>query len=63
MRYGVRRVYNAFRRAGVRDVTLHLYPNLRHEIFNEDCRDSIYQDLYQWLEARFPLGQKAQVPS
>ena len=58
---GVRRVYNAFRHAGVRDVTLRLYPQLRHEIFNEDCREAIYQDLFQWLEARFPLSQKEQV--
>lgn len=58
---GVRRVYNSFRQAGVRDVTLCLYPKLRHEIFNENCRDCIFQDLYQWLESRFCLVQKAQV--
>ena len=44
---GVRRAYEAFRRAGVRDVELKLYKGLRHEILNEDCRAVVYNDL--WL--------------
>lgn len=46
---GVRRAFHSFQRAGVRDVSMKLYPGLRHEIFNEACRESIYNDLYQWL--------------
>lgn len=27
-----------------------LYPDLRHEIFNEACREDVYNDLYQWAQ-------------
>lgn len=26
-----------------------LYPGMRHEILNEDCRDKVYTDIYAWL--------------
>ena len=38
---GVRAAYDSFRRAGVRDAELKLYPGLRHEILNEDCRAQV----------------------
>ena len=47
---GVKRAYEAFRRAGVRDVELKLYKGLRHEILNEDCRAVVYNDLCSWIE-------------
>ncbi|WP_308542722.1 alpha/beta fold hydrolase [uncultured Oscillibacter sp.] len=47
---GVQAAFRSFRRAGVRDVSLRLYPQLRHEILNEASREDVYQDLCQWLE-------------
>ena len=47
---GVRAAYDSFRRAGVRDAELKLYPGLRHEILNEDCRAQVYDDLWEWIE-------------
>ena len=48
---GVRRTHDAFKRAGVRDVTLKLYPGLRHEILNEAAmRDTVYGDIGAWLD-------------
>ena len=47
---GVKRAYESFRRAGVRDVELKLYEGLRHEILNEDCRAAVYSDLWSWIE-------------
>lgn len=47
---GVKRAYEAFRRAGVRNVELKLYKGLRHEILNEDCRAVVYNDLWSWIE-------------
>lgn len=46
---GVRRALRSFERAGARDVSIRLYPELRHEILNEECREEIFEDLYQWL--------------
>lgn len=53
---GVRRAYESFRKAGVRDVSIKLYPKLRHELLCEDCKDAIYQDLYRWLRSKLPEG-------
>ena len=47
---GVKRAYEAFRRAGVRDVECRLYHDLRHEILNEDCRAVVYNDLWAWIK-------------
>ena len=41
-----------FRSAGIRDVTLKLYPGDRHEILNELDRETVDSDLLEWIEAR-----------
>ena len=46
---GVRQVAEEFRRAGLADVTVKLYPDARHETFNELNRDEVYADLTEWL--------------
>ena len=51
---GVKRAFESFRKAGVRDISLKLYPELRHEILNETCRETVYEDIYQWLAAKIP---------
>ena len=53
---GVKRAYESFRKAGVRSVFLKLYPELRHEILNEDCRETVYSDILQWLNSRVPAS-------
>lgn len=48
---GVRRTHDAFKRAGIKDVTQKLYPGLRHEILNEAAmRDTVYGDIGAWLD-------------
>jgi len=47
---GVKQAYESFRAAGVKDVTLKLYPGLRHEILNEKEKDQVCADLLAWLE-------------
>lgn len=46
---GVKRAYESFQKAGVRDVSIKLYPELRHEILQETCSEAISEDIYQWL--------------
>ena len=47
---GVRRTHDAFKRAGIKDVTLKLYPGLRHEILNEAAmQDTVYGDIRAWM--------------
>jgi alpha-beta hydrolase superfamily lysophospholipase len=38
------------RAAGLRDVTVKIYPGARHELFNETNRDEVTADLVGWLE-------------
>lgn len=40
-----------YREAGLKDVTVTLYPEARHEIFNETNRDAITADVIGWLTA------------
>lgn len=56
---GVRRAYQAFRKAGVGDVSIKLYHGLRHEILNEASRRYVYQDVLDWLETRAERADKA----
>jgi alpha-beta hydrolase superfamily lysophospholipase len=39
-----------YRDAGLTDVTVHIYPGARHEIFNETNRGEVVADLLQWLD-------------
>jgi len=48
---GVRQAYESFLRAGMSDVTLKLYPSLRHEILCEDCRQTVFEDIFHWLKS------------
>lgn len=48
---GVRKAADAFRKAGMTDVDVHIYPLCRHELLNEINREEIYGDILQWLSA------------
>ena len=46
---GMKRVADDFLAAGLHDVTVKLYPDARHEVFNEVNRLEVYTDLINWL--------------
>lgn len=51
----VHRLARAYReRAGFEDITTLVYPDARHEIFNEVEQAQVRADLLAWLDARFP---------
>lgn len=54
---GPRAAAKMYQDAGVKDVSLKLYEGLRHEILNEDCRENIYNDIYEWLSARINVNK------
>jgi len=43
-----------YRDAGLTDVTVLLYPEARHEVFNQTNRDEVTADLVGWLVAHLP---------
>ena len=49
---GVRKAAEAFRQAGMEDVTVKLYPLCRHEILNEINKEEVYQDILSWIESK-----------
>lgn len=46
---GVARVYRAFQKAGMKDVSMKLYPECRHEILNELNKEEVMNDVLIWL--------------
>lgn len=49
---GVRKSGEAFRKAGMEDVTVKLYDNSRHEILNDVEKRQVYQDIFQWISSK-----------
>ncbi len=49
---GVKRAYNAFLEAGMKDVRLKLYDDCRHELLNELNRDEVMADVLAWIESK-----------
>ena len=50
---GVRRLERAYReRAGLHNISVEVYPDARHEVFNEINRDEVAADLVSWLDSR-----------
>ena len=49
---GVRQVAEQFKKAGIKDITVKLYPDARHELFNELNRDEVTRELIAWLEKK-----------
>ena len=48
---GVQKVAGWFREAGMKDVTVKLYPGGRHEMLNETNREEVFRDTLAWLES------------
>ena len=49
---GVRKVAEKLRAGGHNDVTLRLYPAMRHEILNELEYETVWADLKEWIESK-----------
>ncbi|MCR5673358.1 MAG: alpha/beta hydrolase [Lachnospiraceae bacterium] len=49
---GVKKAYDKFRAAGIKDLSIKLYEGDRHEILNELDREIVYNDLYEWMLKR-----------
>lgn len=46
---GVKRVYQQYLRAGLKNVTMKLYEGDRHELTNELDRADVYADVWEWI--------------
>lgn len=46
---GIRQAADAFRKAGMADVSIRIYPLCRHEILNEINKEEIFRDVSGWI--------------
>lgn len=53
----IRKLAEAYRKRGVRDVTLRIYPEARHEILNETNQEQVTAEILTWLLERFPRDE------
>ena len=49
---GVKKLYQAYKNVGIKDVSIILYPEARHELLNEINRDQVMEDVLTWIEKR-----------
>ena len=49
---GVERAYRAFCNAGLKDVTIRLYPGGRHEMLNETNKEDVKKDILDWINEK-----------
>ncbi|TQM54625.1 alpha/beta hydrolase [Humibacillus xanthopallidus] len=54
---GVQQAADQLKRLGVRDVTVTLWPDARHEILNELNRDEVELEILEWLDAHLETAQ------
>ena len=47
---GVHTCADAFRRAGMQDVSVRIYPLCRHEVLNEINAQEVFEDVLKWME-------------
>lgn len=51
---GVRTVGERIANAGILDLTVKLYPDMRHEILNEIDKETVWKETMEWIEQRLP---------
>lgn len=47
---GVKKVFNIYKKLGIKDIKIKLYKDARHEILNEINNDEVFEDIYNWLK-------------
>ena len=45
----VKHVYEIYKKAGIKDISIKLYKNDRHELINETDKENVYDDIEHWL--------------
>ena len=51
---GVRKACDSLKKAGVKNITVKLYENDRHELLNEEDGEQAMEDIYQWIRREIP---------
>lgn len=49
---GVRKTVSDLKKSGFNNITAKIYPDMRHEILNEDIREEVFAKIYQWMNGK-----------
>ncbi len=49
---GVEKIFEQYKKSGIKDIEIKLYKDDRHEILNEDDKEVVYKDILYWIEER-----------
>lgn len=49
---GVKKAYLSYKKNGIQDVEMKIYPNLRHDILHEINKEEVYQDIFCWVDKK-----------
>lgn len=49
---GVMKTYEQYKQAGIKDLQVKIYPQMRHEILNEYGKEEVFEDILRWTEER-----------
>ena len=52
---GVKKLAALYRKVGVQDIIMKLYPGARHEVLNEVNREEVFEDILRWLTEKYNI--------
>jgi alpha-beta hydrolase superfamily lysophospholipase len=55
---GVEKLYKMYKKLGIKDVSMKLYPNMRHEILNETNNKEVYKDIIDFLDKEHDVAEQ-----
>lgn len=55
---GVKKLFHMYKKLGVKDVRMKLYPHMRHEILNEDNNKEVYADIIAFLDEEHDVAEQ-----
>lgn len=55
---GVESVFQHLQKAGIKNVSMHLYHDARHELLNETNYQEVFSDLSQWIGKLLPAAEE-----
>lgn len=48
----VKKTFETYKNAGIRDIEIKLYPGGRHEMLNETNKEDVYKDIIEWFDKK-----------
>ena len=50
----IKKLFSQYQKLQIADLNLKIYPNARHEIIHDSCKEDVYKDTLNWLKRHLP---------